>query len=84
MHIHPHIHHHVLHVFIFRGFRNSYYEDLFIAKNEDVDLHLATVGYKDDSVRSYVAHKCFPINYFNRSFPLKCFGHIQYIVFTWL
>ena len=34
-----------------RGIRSSYYEDMFIAKNEQVDEHLHAVGYQGDNVR---------------------------------
>ena len=30
--------------------RTSYYEDMFICKNGEVDEHLQQIGYKDDMV----------------------------------
>ena len=37
-----------------RGSRKSYYDGAFIADNQDVDDHLALIGYCDDS--SSVSH----------------------------
>ena len=35
---------------LFRGSRKSYYDGAFIAKNEDVDDHLALIGYFDETL----------------------------------
>ena len=34
----------------YRGVRTSYYGDIFISNNQEVDEHLQLVGYRDDTV----------------------------------
>ena len=43
-----------MYIRMYRGLRNSYYNGAFIADNQDVDDHIALIGYCDDS--SLVSH----------------------------